>query len=463
MNRPAKTPGKFSSAFAEIIKGPLEAVYEPAFIAICAVDALDSEIWECRKQLRKLYGNEFAANKFSALIKEARESLAVASEDRYIYTAAGLLRPVVANAITMLEEVPVRYNQLAERPELNGEPPWGGDAREWSDDMDTRAAEWCQHQGLHVASNLVAEAIQTVSRARAYHPVQEYLAGREWDGKERLPTWLLVYAGVEESELVQEIGVRWMISAVARAYQPGCQADYTLVMEGVEGIKKSSALRALGDPWFSDDIGNVGDGHRAAEGLQGHWIVEIKELSAFRKTEWTQVKAWLDRRQDKFRPAYGRRLATYPRQNIFSASTNKRQWIDDDTGARRFWPIWCKKLDVDALYRDRDQLWAEAAALYKRGEQWHLVEEMNAAATREQTKRRFTDPWKGIVKTWCARPGASTVAMDSTSERIVVGEILEYCLKIPRGQWRPAEGLRVESILRDLGYTREDEGIFGRY
>ncbi len=458
---PSERRNDFVATFTDLLQGPVEGAYDSAFIKACA-QALDSEVWEAKKRFKLAWGHDFHVPHFAALVREAREQIGAPDEERYILTSAGTMRAVVANAITMLGEMPVRYNMLSERPELTGPPPWGGERLEWSDDQDTRAAEWCQHHGLHVNSNMVAEAIQTVSRSRAYHPVQNKLNACEWDRQPRLGRWLTTYAGADDSELTHEIGSRWMISAVARAFQPGCQADYTLVLEGVEGIRKSSALRALGDPWFTDDIGNISDGHRAAEGLQGHWIVEIKELSAFRRTEWIQIKAWLDRRQDKFRPAYGRRLATYQRQNVFSASTNKRQWIEDDTGARRFWAIWCKKLDVDALYRDASQLWAEATHLYKDGEQWYLLEEFNAEATKEQTKRRFTDPWMGIVRAWCDYPLGGGQGLASHRDRIIVGEVLEYCVKLPPGQWKPSEGHRVESCLRLLGYQRTEEGVYER-
>ena len=428
-----------------------------------AASAPQSEVREFSKKAKKRWGGEFNSNHFAADVKEARNSIGVASSSQYLLTGTGTLRPVVANAITMMANLPVRYNQLACRPELTAEPPWGGGIKMWSNHEDTKVCEWCQHQNLSITTNVAAEAIQAVAMERSYHPVKDYLHATPWDGKLRLCNWLTVYGGAEDTELNREIGVRWMISAVARAMEPGCQADYILVLEGDEGIKKSSALRSLAYPWFSDDISEIGRGHDAAVGLQGWWIVEVKELAAFRKSEWTQILGFLDRREDKFRPSYGRRCETFPRQNVFSGSTNSRQWITGEYGTRRFWPIWAKKMLLSDIERDRDQLWAEALKLYKAGERWYLDDDVNPLAVEAQRSRRISDGWGRIVAIWCQHPIAKMAGehVDSERGRVYVAEVLEKCIGLPPAQWKTgSEWTRVETILRGLGYSRTEEGIY---
>lgn len=448
----------FEFLFRAALNGSVEKVYEKEFIR-AAAQAPDAEVRAAIPRLKKHYGHDFNITRFKQELRDARQFLVIPSHDgRYLTTNTGALRPVVANAITMMKVLPLRYNELAQVPEPSAPLPWGTPAK-WSDIEDSRAAEWCQHQGLHIHSSLVAEAVQVLAKEHAYHPVRQYLEPLKWDGKHRLCTWLRDYGGAEDTELTREIGVRWMISGCARIMRPACQCDYTLVLEGQQGIRKSSALRALGEPWYTDDLCDVGKGHEAAVQIQGHWIVEIKELAAFHRTEWIQIKAWLDRREDKFRPAYGRRLVTFPRQNIFAASTNRRQWIEDDTGARRFWPILCSRWDTDRLFRDRDQLWAEAIYLYLSGEQWWLADDMTEMAAEAQQRRQMTDPWAGIVRAWAERPLSRRAgeAIQSSRESIVVSEVMEHCLGIQVGMWRLGDGARVESILRRLGYVKGEK------
>ena len=294
--------------------------------------------------------------------------------------------------------------------------------------------------------------------------MRDYLNGLRYDGKHRLCNWLTRYAGAEDTELIREVGVRWMISGIARVMRPGCQADYMLVFEGKEGIRKSSALRALGDPWFTDDVSDIGNGHEAAINIQGYWIIELKELASFRRSEWQQILGWIDRREDKFRPPYGRRTAEFPRQSIFAGSTNQQQWITGEYGTRRFWPIWVEKVNLAELEKDRDQLWAEAYSYFQRGEKWHLEEEMTGAAQRAQRERKLTHPWVKMITRWCESPFPRSIGTSILSSRdeVHVAEVLEHCIGLPPAQWRGNEGSQAESILRGLGYSRTEEGVYGK-
>lgn len=431
-----------------------------------AAEAPAAELRDLIPRLKKKWGQDFSIPRFRADVKEAQAQLAANGSRGLILNAAtGTPKPCVANAIIVMQNLPIRYNEFASRIEVSGTLPWNDDgSAEWKDHRDIKAAEWCQHQGVGIPKSIAAEAVDVIAREHKFHPVREYLDPLVWDGKCRLRKWLTTYMGCDDTELAEEMGVRWLISGVARIYRPGCQCDYTLVTEGVQGIRKSSAMRALADPWFTDTVRDIDKGHEAAIQLQGQWIVEIKELAAFRHSKWEQVKSWLDTRIDHFRSPYDRRAETHPRQNIFSASTNKRQWNEDDTGARRFWPIWARKCDEVRLKEDRNQLWAEAKRYFDTGERWYLPPEMEAEVTKEQAKRRVSDPWMGVIKRWCSAPHSkhAGVGIESDRRMVYVAEVLEHCLSMPPGQWRQSEGNRVESILRGLGYERTEEGVYGR-
>jgi hypothetical protein len=448
--------------------GAVENVFpntaEGAELLKAAALATNAETREFSRRAKEKWGRNFNKTNFFADVADARRAMGAAIPSKYLLTTNGTLRPVVANAITMMESLPVRYNLFSCRPELTAAPPWGGPSGKWTDHEDTKAAEWCQRKELHIATNIAAEAVQAVAMERSYHPVRDYLNGLRHDGKMRLCNWLYRYAGSDDTELIREIGVRWMISGVARVMRPACQADYMLVLEGSEGIRKSSALRVLGDPWFTDDVSDIGNGHEAAINIQGYWIVELKELASFRRSEWTQILGWLDRREDKFRPPYGRRVAEFPRQSIFAGSTNQQQWITGEHGTRRFWPISVEKIDLAAFERDRDQLWAEAYKYFQKGEPWHLGEDMIGAAQDAQRQRRLTDPWARMITRWCKSPYPRSVgtAISSTSGQVYPDEVLEHCIGLLPSQMRGGEGERVASILRAIGYLRNEDGDYAK-
>jgi predicted P-loop ATPase len=167
-----------------------------------------------------------------------------------------------------------------------------------------------------------------------------------------------------------------MISAVARIFEPGCKADYALVAEGKQGLGKSSGIKALaGGEWYTDDIADVGSKDAAMQ-VRGRLLVEIAELKTLTTgtAENSHVKAFMSRSVDHFRPPYGRRVGDFPRQAVLFGTVNHFQYLKDETGARRFWPISCNgPVRVEEIKRDRDQLWAEAVARYRKKEKWCLT------------------------------------------------------------------------------------------
>ena len=219
------------------------------------------------------------------------------------------------------------------------------------------------------------------------------------DGTARLDLWLMTYLGVADTHYARAVGARWLSSAVARIYIPGAKTDCVLILEGPQGIKKSSALMTLAEPWFTDRLSDLGSKDAAME-TKGVWIIEVAELDSMSRTEVGAIKAFISRTHDRFRPPYGKRLVDLPRHCVFAGSVNPEGgYLKDATGGRRFWPVLCTTINVERLRADRDQLWAEARDRFRADEPWWLETlELNEAATREQDERYQGDAWEEPIQ-----------------------------------------------------------------
>jgi hypothetical protein len=239
-------------------------------------------------------------------------------------------------------------------------------------------------------------------REATSHPLREYLNELEWDGISRIDTWLPTYGGAVDSPYVRAVGALVLLAAVRRVRQPGCKFDELLVLESAQGTLKSSALRTLcpNAEWFSDDLPLGVDSQRVIERTAGKWIIEASELHGHRGREAEQMKAFLSRQVDgPVRLAYGHLPVSVPRQFVLIGTTNSQHgYLKDSTGGRRFWPVAVQGFDVVALERDRDQLWAEAAAREAEGASVRLERKLWHAAGAEQEARRAGDPWEPILE-----------------------------------------------------------------
>jgi putative DNA primase/helicase len=330
--------------------------------------------------------------------------------------ADGKLVPCLANAIQLLKSserfvAMLGYNELTMFPVKLKPAPWDeaekwNGPKEWTDLDDVKLTEHFQRHDLaidHVSK--VAAAANSVARENPFHPVQKYLGSLEWDQQPRVQTWLSDYLGAEANAYTRAVGSAWLISAVARVEQPGCQADYTLLLQGAQGTLKSSAIRALvGDEFFGDNSADITNKDTLLM-IHRNWVVELAELAGARRSEVNRVKAFLTCRHDQFRAPYDRRPQTYPRMNVFAASINDDEPFVDETGNRRFWPVKCGAILIEKLKADRDQLWAEAFALYEDGRPWWLEEaQLELLATEEQSKRYQHGVWDAAIEDWLENP-----------------------------------------------------------
>jgi hypothetical protein len=315
------------------------------------------------------------------------------------------------NASTMLEATAVwsgvvAFDEFAGLPMLlkpipgSKTPAASFKPRPLTDVDITFAVRWYNRSGFPDATKTgVHDALMAFAEQTIISPVRHYLEALQWDGHARINSWLTEYCGAEDRPLTRKMGAAWLVSAVARALQPGCKADHALVLEGRQGAGKSSALRTLaGEAWFFDGLHDL-HSKDASAGLRGKWIVELPELSAMRRSDVEAVKAFLSRTEERFRPAYGRSEVIEPRRVVFAGTTNRADYLSDDTGNRRFWPVRIERADLDYLARDRDQLWAEAARRYHDTQKWWLDREGEAEAALVVSQRTADDPWEADVLT----------------------------------------------------------------
>ena len=249
----------------------------------------------------------------------------------------------------------------------------------------------------------------TIAGERQYHPIRDYIESLPaWDGVPRVDTLFVDYLGAADTAYTRAVARKMLVAAIARVYQPGIKFDSVVVLNGPQGMGKSSFFAKLGGKWFSDSltIGDMKD-KTAPEKLQGQWILELGELAGLKKVDVETVKAFITRQDDKFRHSYGYSVEDHPRQCIIVGSTNNEDgFLRDITGNRRFWPVTCSR---ESLYRPWqvadvvEQIWAEAFLLYQKGEPLFLTDDVEKQAEAEQSGALESDVREGMVEEYLER------------------------------------------------------------
>ncbi|WP_229681725.1 virulence-associated E family protein, partial [Neoroseomonas lacus] len=308
-----------------------------------------------------------------------------------------------------------------------------------------RLQAFLQTEGLEtVGKDTVHQAVDIVAAENAFHPVRDYLNGLHWDGQPRLVTWLHRYLGVGHSDYASGIGKMFMIALVARVMRPGCQANYMLILEGPQGARKSTVCRILGGPWFSDGMPDIRAGKDVSQHLKGKWLIEVAEMSALDKAEAAALKAFITRDTERYRPSYGRLEAIEPRQCVFIGTTNKAAYLRDETGGRRFWPVKVGTVDTDALKRDRDQLFAEAAALFNQGEGWWPTSGFESLHIRPQQDARYeADAWEEVIADWLVGKA-----------RVALLDVAIEAIGLDKSKVGTQEQRRIAGAMERLGWVR---------
>jgi predicted P-loop ATPase len=308
----------------------------------------------------------------------------------------------------------------------------------------TEMQEFLQRAGLRLISKeVVHQAVDLAANEHRFHPVREYLDRLKWDGKGRLDTWLHSYLGADGTDYHAGIGRMFLIAMVARIYEPGCKCDYMLCLEGPQGTLKSTACSVLAARWFSDHLPDIrGGGKDVSQHLAGKWLLEISELSALDRAEAAALKAFVTRTHERYRPSYGRREVIEPRQCVFVGTTNKHAYLRDETGGRRFWPVKVGEIRIEALTRDRDQCFAEAADLYRQGARWWPDRAFEVKHIKPQQDARYeADVWGELIAGYLLGRRSTTIL-----------ELAREALHLDAPRIGTADQRRIRAALEGMGW-----------
>jgi predicted P-loop ATPase len=368
-------------------------------------------------------------------------------------TENGKALPIVTNALVALRRDPDIRDAFAfddmQRTTMImheiGAPMAPFDHRPVTDDDITILTEFLQKAGLkRIARETVRDAVNARARENSFHPVRKWLQSLVWDGQKRVNVWMTTKLGAELTPYTQAISQMFLISLVARIFEPGCKVDHMPVLEGPQGAMKSAACAVIGGDFFSDNLPEIGDGKDVSQHLRGKWVIEIGEMHAMSRAESAQLKAFITRQVERYRPSYGRYEVVEPRQCVFIGTTNKEAYLRDETGGRRFWPVKVGDIDIDGLAGDRDQLFAEAVHLYHEGAAWWPDKDFEREhIAPQQEERRESDAWEEAIADYV-----------KAAERVTVAQIAREALGMATERIGTAEQRRIGAALDLLGWKR---------
>jgi predicted P-loop ATPase len=344
---------------------------------------------------------EAAAVVHIAPSEQARQRTAIARslQSRNGHPVSGL-----ANVVHILEHDPaykgrLRYNELHLAAEWRGPRGWEC----ITDAIEGRLTVGVEREYHLQATSYIHRAILTVADANRHSPVRAYLEALEWDGEARIDRALVDLFGADPADpLVEQKGRVFFLSAAKRGLEPGCKVDTMLILQGGQGLRKSSALRALfGAEWFRDSDIPLGHSQDKYQALSGVWGYEIAEMASFGNRDWNAIKAFVTAQVDRFRPSYARHQVTRPRSCVFAGTTNQQEFLRDSTGSRRF-PV-VEVLGQTQLQRIaelRDQLWAEAVHRIRAGEEWWFDKDTEADIQAQNVRYMRSDSWADAIEDW---------------------------------------------------------------
>lgn len=355
--------------------------------------------------------------------------------------------------------------------------PWRGPERPgrkyepWLGADDKRLQHWFSKVHGISSAKTIQNAFTEVVHRNTFHPIKAYIESTVWDGTERMERIFIDYLGAPDTHYVRQATRKMLLAAVSRLYHPGCKFDQMLVLVGPQGAGKSSLLSKLGREWFSDSLRTF-ENKEAGEHLQSGWIFEIGELSAMKKTEVEEVKAFLSKTEDRYRVAYDRQVTEFPRKCVFFGTTNTRDFLRDATGNRRFWPIEINpaKAALDHWEHLTDevvsQIWAEALHLFKARESLQLDEDARVEAERQQASHMESDPREGIIQEWLDSEEFDEMDRPTgePKTRVCAAQIWVECLGKKKGDMKAWEAKEIFDIVRRLPDWEERKGkarVFG--
>jgi len=330
----------------------------------------------------------------------------------------------------------LRFNEMTQEIEWRGKPI------EDPDVVDIRLL--MERENYQPQDRDVRPAIDRVCRESAYNPVVDYLTPLKWDGTKRLHRWMQTLLGAPDTPFVQLVGPKVLISAVARAMEPGCKVDTIVVLEGDQGLKKSSAIATLfGEEYTAESVSLFDQHSKMVMQMMGAWCVELAEFVAVIRKDMNAVKGLISMRSDRVVLPYAKSASTHPRRCIFFGTINPDDmgYLTDGTGNRRYWPVSVTKIDIAGIIEKRDQLWAEAYHLYREGERWWLDGDENALADVETSERQEQDAWAPVLSDKLSN------LTEVTSDRALTELGIPHERKDKRAQ------MRVAKALKEIGFV----------
>lgn len=373
-----------------------------------------------------------------------------------------LPRTTIDNFVKIIDKdlyfMTLKYNALKETPEHENE----GKTEEWTDADDSKARNYIEKKyKLHHVQKC-KDAFNIVFKKREYHPIIQLIEGIEWDGVNRIETFLINCAKCEDTPYTREVSRLIFAGGINRIYDKGCKFDEVVVITGNQGAGKSTLIKwlAMKEEFFTE-ITEM-DGQRSMEALQGAWICEIGELLALTKSKEAEaVKSFISRQNDRYRPPYGERVTDHKRQCIFIGTTNKEQFLTDPTGSRRFYPV-RMQTDGDELYEAQDvvkeyikQCWAEARERYKQGNfPPHRSRELEKIIKKEQENATEDDYRVGMIQDFL-----------ETRTRVCIIMIWKECLNEPILKPSKKDSAEIGQILNNMPDWEKQEQVarFGQY
>ena len=452
------------------------------------------------KRVRVLLTKERRADAkedFADMVPEDQED-----EDNWMadldFDKKGSIKSTASNIIAILENDPklkghVWHNLFNGFNYVTGGLPWNREATQWGNTDDANLRIFLEENYGVTGKDKIKDAMVAVVTRHKVHPIREYLDSLEWDGVPRLDRLIIDYVGAEDNELNRAMTRKHFTAAVARVYNPGCKYDYCLIIAGAEGIGKSTLFNVMGGDWFSDSLVTM-EGTKGMEQARNGWVIELPELGSIKRSDVEQVKAYISRQNDMYRPAYGSVMESHPRQCVFCGTTNETYFLKGETGNRRFWvmsvnPELRKHGDPrTAIEADRNQLWAEAVQRFKDGEKLYLSEALEAEARKRQGEFNDNqeDPLPGMVQayldmklppdwnTWdlnrrrayIKNPDPLDEAGTETRTKVCAAEFLCEAMGRDIGSKDyKYEARKVNQILNDLGWQRKNGlslSLYGR-
>ena len=365
-----------------------------------------------------------------------------------------------------------RWNEFSYDVEHTGGVAWSYNIKENCEVTDNDITEvmafLAKKFNFSPPRSRVEDTIKTMSLRKSYHPIKDYLDNLQWDGCYRINNFLHDICGVEKSDYSTAVSRKMIVAAVARIYKPGIKFDYMTILEGKQGVRKTTLLEILAGKDYHSTVNFSMSNKDIVDIMRGKWILEIKEMQGFKKVETDKVKALLDQHTDRVRLSFGHRAQDFKRNSIFVGTMNplgENKYLSDETGNRRFWPILCiGKINIELAVNIRDQVWAEALYLFKKGEPIYMeTTALEELANQEQEERLAVDPWIDIIKEYLSdKVGIPNI-------EISMQRIYDECLKIPFKDVNKGVAGRIGRAIKSTGWIRknyttrkerEDKGTF---